>query len=55
MTSLRKVDWESLRPNFYFIFPEGGIRRATAELAYQFPLGEWQRHVDATQPPVPYY
>ncbi len=54
VTSLRKVDWESLRPNFYFIFPEGH-RRATAELAYQFPLGEWQRHVDATQPPVPYY
>ncbi len=53
VTSLRKVDWESLRPNFYFIFPEGGIRRATAELAYQFPLGEWQRHVDTTQPPVP--
>ena len=21
VTSLRKVDWESLRPNFYFIFP----------------------------------
>lgn len=25
MTSLRKVDWESLRPNFYFIFPEGAL------------------------------
>ena len=25
VTSLRKVDWESLRPNFYFIFPEGAL------------------------------
>jgi putative ABC transport system permease protein len=23
VTSLRKVDWESLRPNFFFIFPQG--------------------------------
>jgi putative ABC transport system permease protein len=31
VTSLRKVDWESLRPNFFFIFPPGrwtGSRRA---------------------------
>lgn len=53
VTSLRKVDWESLRPNFYFIFPEGALDGQPAELAYQFPLGEWQRHVDTTQPPVP--
>lgn len=25
ITSLRKVDWESLRPNFYFIFPPGAL------------------------------
>lgn len=25
VTSMRKVDWESLRPNFYFIFPEGAL------------------------------
>ncbi len=25
------------------LFSLKGIRRATAELAYQFPLGEWQR------------
>ncbi len=25
VTSLRKVDWESLRPNFYFIFPGGAL------------------------------
>ncbi|MGB7802903.1 putative ABC transporter permease subunit YbbP [Buttiauxella sp.] len=25
VTSLRKVDWESLRPNFYFIFPPGAV------------------------------
>jgi len=25
ITSLRKVDWESLRPNFYFIFPDGAL------------------------------
>ena len=25
VTSLRKVDWESLRPNFYFIFPTGAL------------------------------
>ncbi|EKS7812755.1 putative ABC transporter permease subunit YbbP [Edwardsiella piscicida] len=25
VTSLRRVDWESLRPNFYFIFPPGGL------------------------------
>lgn len=25
VTSLRKVDWESLRPNFYFIFPSGAL------------------------------
>lgn len=25
ITSLRKVDWESLRPNFFFIFPDGAL------------------------------
>jgi putative ABC transport system permease protein len=25
ITSLRKVDWESLRPNFFFIFPSGAL------------------------------
>lgn len=25
ITSLRRVDWESLRPNFYFIFPPGAL------------------------------
>lgn len=25
VTSVRKVDWESLRPNFYFIFPPGAL------------------------------
>ncbi|PVZ87276.1 ABC transporter permease [Serratia sp. S1B] len=25
VTSLRQVDWESLKPNFYFIFPPGGL------------------------------
>ncbi|MRS15610.1 FtsX-like permease family protein [Enterobacteriaceae bacterium RIT691] len=25
VTSLRKVDWESLKPNFYFIFPQGAL------------------------------
>jgi putative ABC transport system permease protein len=25
VTSLRKVDWESLRPNFFFIFPPGSL------------------------------
>ncbi|BAN99569.1 hypothetical protein E05_48030 [Plautia stali symbiont] len=25
ITSLRKVDWESLRPNFFFIFPLGAL------------------------------
>jgi putative ABC transport system permease protein len=25
VSSLRKVDWESLRPNFYFIFPQGAL------------------------------
>ena len=25
VTSLRKVDWESLRPNFLFIFPQGAL------------------------------
>lgn len=25
VTSLRKVDWESLRPNFFFIFPQGAL------------------------------
>jgi len=25
VTSFRQVDWESLRPNFYFIFPPGGL------------------------------
>lgn len=25
ITSLRKVDWESLRPNFFFIFPTGAL------------------------------
>ena len=25
VTSLRQVDWESLKPNFYFIFPPGAL------------------------------
>lgn len=25
VTSLRKVDWESLKPNFFFIFPDGAL------------------------------
>ena len=25
ISSLRKVDWESLRPNFFFIFPPGAL------------------------------
>jgi putative ABC transport system permease protein len=25
ITSLRKVDWESMRPNFFFIFPPGAL------------------------------
>ncbi|SCB94967.1 putative ABC transport system permease protein [Kosakonia oryzendophytica] len=25
ITSLRKVDWESMRPNFFFIFPAGAL------------------------------
>ncbi|MGF2253402.1 putative ABC transporter permease subunit YbbP [Yersinia ruckeri] len=25
VSSIRKVDWESLRPNFYFIFPPGAL------------------------------
>lgn len=25
VSSLRQVDWESLRPNFFFIFPPGGL------------------------------
>jgi len=25
ITSLRKVDWDSLKPNFYFIFPPGAL------------------------------
>ncbi|MBF7994149.1 putative ABC transporter permease subunit YbbP [Rahnella laticis] len=25
ITSLRKVDWDSLKPNFYFIFPTGAL------------------------------
>ncbi len=35
------------------LFSLKGHYTGTAELAYQFPLGEWQRHVDTTQPPVP--
>jgi putative ABC transport system permease protein len=53
ITSLRKVDWDSLRPNFYFIFPPGaldaqpqswltsfryeGDAKAITELNRQFP------------------
>ncbi len=25
VSSVRKVDWESLRPNFFFIFPAGAL------------------------------
>ena len=25
VSSIRKVDWESLRPNFFFIFPDGAL------------------------------
>jgi putative ABC transport system permease protein len=25
VSSVRKVDWESLRPNFFFIFPQGRL------------------------------
>jgi putative ABC transport system permease protein len=53
ISSLRKVDWDSLRPNFYFIFPPGaldaqpqswltsfryeGDAKAITELNRQFP------------------
>ncbi len=39
VTSVRKVDWESLRPNFFFIFPAGGAGWAATKLAHQLPLG----------------
>lgn len=47
VSSLRKVDWESLRPNFFFIFLRCA-GRAAAKLVNQLSLGERQRHADAT-------
>ncbi|SUI03686.1 sugar ABC transporter permease [Salmonella enterica subsp. indica] len=52
VTSLRQVDWESLRPNFFFIFSFRGAGRAAAKLVDQLSLGEWQRYVNAAQPRV---
>ncbi|VDZ69372.1 Uncharacterized metabolite ABC transporter in Enterobacteriaceae, permease protein EC-YbbP (plasmid) [Klebsiella aerogenes] len=39
VTSVRKVDWESLRPNFFFIFPPGALDGQPQRLAHQLPLG----------------
>ncbi len=38
VSSVRKVDWESLRPNFFFIFPAGALD-GQPQLAHQLPLG----------------
>lgn len=39
VTSLRKVDWESMRPNFYFIFPPGALENQPQSLLTSF---RWQ-------------
>lgn len=39
VSSLRKVDWESLRPNFYFIFPSGALDNQPQSLLTSF---RWQ-------------
>lgn len=36
VTSLRKVDWESMRPNFYFIFPPGALENQPQSLLTSF-------------------
>lgn len=53
VSSVRQVDWESLRPNFYFIFPSRCAGRPATDLADQFPLSGGWRGFDAIKPPVP--
>ena len=36
VSSLRKVDWESMRPNFYFIFPKGALDNQPQNLLTSF-------------------
>lgn len=43
VTSLRKVDWESMRPNFYFIFPPGALENQPQSLLTSF---RWQGNND---------
>lgn len=38
ITSLRKADWESFRPNFYMIFPEKGLQNLPATWLNSFYL-----------------
>ncbi|MEM6050635.1 putative ABC transporter permease subunit YbbP [Erwinia sp. P7711] len=38
ITSLRKVDWESLKPNFFFIFPVGALEDQPATWLTSFHL-----------------
>ncbi|WLS77944.1 putative ABC transporter permease subunit YbbP [Erwinia pyri] len=38
ITSLRKVDWESLKPNFFFIFPAGALDGQPATWLTSFHL-----------------
>ena len=38
ITSLRKVDWESLKPNFFFIFPSGALEGQPATWLTSFRL-----------------
>ncbi|HET8731432.1 MAG TPA: ABC transporter permease [Moraxellaceae bacterium] len=45
VTSMRKVDWDSFRPNFYFIFPPGTLDRFPASYLTSFHVSALQRDV----------
>lgn len=45
VSSLRSVDWDSFRPNFYFIFPPGALDAFPASYLTSFHLAPAQRGV----------
>ncbi len=47
VASIRKVEWDSFRPNFYMVFQPGAIDASTANYITSFHLGQGRQQVMA--------